>query len=295
MSLTPALAAALTTSTPNQQGLIVEVATGRHLTVAEFSRSLSANDILVFGEQHAVDESDPDSIVHQGHQIELLKSLPKVNLGMEFLEYPKQNFVDQYLLGQMTDLDFQTAVGWGSNPFSLYKQQILAPVAGGGSTWAINMPREITKQISKQGLGSLTPEQQSFLPPHLSRGRALYFARFEEVMSGHATPEQIENYFWAQSTWDETMAWRTLLLISDPKTNKDYVTVIIVGAFHVEYGGGLPDRLKARILNDWPNGNGPRVKTLVQMDLPNLEAKTIESALAPDPKYGLISDYVWVY
>lgn len=294
MLLSPCYNLSRAAADTNNTGFFVELSTGRNLTLEEFVQAFGNNDILVFGELHAVAD-DLDSQTHQGNQTQLLTALHKVNLGMEFLEYPRQNFVDLYLEGFLSDGEFKKKVGWGENPFEMYKQQILAPSRNGGATWAINIPRSITKQISKQGLTSLTPAQRSYLPPHLTRGNSLYFERFAEIMSGHATLEQIERYFWAQSTWDETMAWRTLRKMRDPKSMKNYVTVVIVGAFHVEFGGGLPDRLKSRIISEWPNGNGPRVKTLLQIALPNLDPKTVQSALAPHPKYGPVSDFAWVY
>lgn len=265
--------------------------------------SLKARDILVLGEQHAI-QGDSSWKVHQGRQVELLKALTsnapprslQLHVGMEFLEYPDQGAVDEYLNGRMSDADFIKAVKWGGNPFEPYKQQILEPTKSGGRTWALNAPREITRQVSKGGLGSLTSDQGQYLPPNLTRGNGLYFERFENAMAGHATPQQIDNYFWSQSIWDETMAWKALQTFPPAPGTPDRLLVVIVGQFHVEYGGGLPDRLNARAQALKAQGQEPvTVKTLIQRPLLQVDNSTVSEAVAASPRYGELADYIWIY
>jgi hypothetical protein len=97
-----------------------------------------------------------------------------------------------------------------------------------------------------RALKSLTDQQRQLLPPDFSRGRTLYYDRFLEVMSGGAhplPPAALERFFWAQSLWDDTMAWKVL---EWHQLNPDDDIVVIVGDFHATYGGGLEDRLRAR-------------------------------------------------
>ena len=100
------------------------------------------------------------------------------------------------------------------------------------------------------GPAALSAEERRFLPPVWERGNARYFERFQEAMKDHAEPEEIDNYFWAQSLWDDTMAWQALRAqTADPRG----ILVIIVGAFHVEFGGGLP--FEIRRLGPFPGQN----------------------------------------
>lgn len=270
---------------------IFETATGHKLSLQEFNSSLvlQPGAILTLGETHA-SQGDLSANENQRRQVALLRDLSgqlvsrnlKLDVGMEFLEYPRQNTVDQYLNGSLSDDEFTEAAGWGKNPFAAYKEQILAPRSSGGTTWALNIPRSVTSQVSQGGLNSLSEEQKALLPPSLERGNDSYYERFKAVMAGHVPDEKIADYFWAQSIWDETMAWNSLR-----NWAQDRVQVIIVGAFHVEYGGGLPDRLKAR--------GATSVKTLLQVPLEQLDDKSIDEATRPNSVYGARADYLWLY
>ncbi|AZZ36498.1 hypothetical protein CIK05_06750 [Bdellovibrio sp. qaytius] len=155
---------------------------------------------------------------------------------MEFFNYTDQALINDFRAGQLSEDDFKAGIAWGSAmDFNLYGPQLLFGDAGFG----INIPRAVTGQISKNGLASLTPEQQLLMPPNFTLGNDSYKRRFFDVMGGHVPPEKFINYFTAQSVWDETMAWQALNFVQN---NPDFIYVIIVGEFHVAYGGGLPDR-----------------------------------------------------
>jgi uncharacterized iron-regulated protein len=102
-------------------------------------------------------------------------------------------------------------------------------------------------------------------------------------MGGHITdPTKLENYFWSQSVWDETMAWRACEF---QKTQAKGILVVIVGEFHVQYGGGLPERLRAR--------GCAQVKTVSQVSTGGMSDSEKKSALEPHSKYGPRADWVW--
>jgi uncharacterized iron-regulated protein len=288
LSFLIATQAALATSKSTAE-FIYSTKTHQRLSVEEFTQSLASGDILVMGEKHAT-SGDLSTNENQRHQVNLLTDLSShlkakkltLTVGMEFLEYPIQNVVNQFLAGNLTDDQFIKQAGWGSNPFSAYREQILAPLVTGGRTLALNIPRAVTSQIAKGGLGSLSSEQRALLPPSFVRGNDLYFERFKAVMAGHVPDEKLDDYFWAQSIWDETMAWKTL-----EGMNANSVTAIVVGEFHVEYGGGLPDRLLAR--------GATSVKTLLQIPLDQMDDDSIRNAIAADPNYGEQADFLWLY
>ncbi len=199
-----------------------------------------------------------------------LSQYPDQSVRVEGLE------ADMKLRGQLGETDFLRRMQWGQGiPFDLYRQQVRAPLAHGGWTWALNMDRAVTSKISQRGFDSLDENDKALLPPAFTVGRAPYFERFQEVMGGHAPAEKVHDYFVAQSLWDDTMAWQARLRqTQDP----DSVLVIIVGDFHVAWGGGLPDRLMAR-------GDG-RVVTISQVQSAD--------AVAIDPRYGPRGTYIWL-
>lgn len=62
--------------------------------------------------------------------------------------------------------------------------------------------------------------------------------------------------------------------------------MIIVGNFQANYGGGLPYRLRAR--------GAAAVVVISQIDPAGLSAEEIARLVAPDPRYGVRADAVWV-
>ncbi|MFN9065984.1 MAG: iron-regulated protein, partial [Bdellovibrionales bacterium] len=63
------------------------------------------------------------------------------------------------------------------------------------------------------------------------------------------------------------------------------VIVVLVGEFHKQYGGGLDDRLKARVLSS--------VMSISQVNTSGLNSEEIKEAIMPHPEYGPRADWIW--
>lgn len=256
--------------------------TARWLSLEEFGTEISLGDTLVIGEIHGTNQDS--SRLHHANQVRLIRALgPGTTVGMEFFEYPLQPTVEAYLHHQINEVDFLAQISWGRSPFDQYKEQIWAPTSWGSQTLALNIPRAIAKKVSLQGPTSLAPEDLDKLPPLWERGSETYWERFRETMKDHFLNSEIENYFWTQSLWDDTMAWRASLFRAQSMDR----LVIIVGEFHVQFGDGLPARLKAHGLQN--------IKTLLQVKLNQWNEDELAQAIAPDPEYGQSADYIWAY
>ena len=260
---------------------------GKTLESVDLNQSLQKiqpGTILVIGEMHNV------PAISQQH-IDILQSLRqqglKVSVGMEFFNYTDQMFVDQYRQGELTDEAFKNIINWGGFDFDLYKRQLLFPRNELGEVGlGINLSRSITSAISKGGLDSLSEEQKKLLPPQFALGRESYRQRFFSTMGvTHPTPK-LENYFVAQSAWDDTMAWQTVNFLKD---HSDHVFVIIVGEFHVQYGGGLPDRIQARMKEA---GMSRSLVTVSQILTEGLTPEDIQKEIAPSETEGARADYI---
>lgn len=262
----------------------------RWLSAAELPALFPRGSVILLGEQHAFDENktDPGIVRHHRNQVDFLRGLAEIGLpvsvGMEFLLYTHQDATDSFLSGTMSEADFLTTSEWGGADFPSYRDQVLFPARNGGQTRALNIPRNVTRSVAKLGPGGLTPEESALLPPIWERGQALYFERFVDIMGGHGNEAAFENYFWAQSLWDDTMAWN---IARHREVRQDDALVVIVGEFHVEYGLGLSARL-ARY-------GQTQVVTVVQREVSEAEMSALPTLIAPDPKYGALADYVWYF
>ncbi|WII73797.1 ChaN family lipoprotein [Bdellovibrio sp. 22V] len=252
------------------------------VTLEDSVSSVQPGSIIVIGENHGFKE-------HQNQQVAIMQALRarglKVSVGMEFFTYTQQSLVDSYRQGSLTEADFLKAVQWGSPSYDYYRDQAVFPnLAEGSATLALNAPRGLTGKVAKQGLSSLTPEENRLLPPQFSLGRDSYKQRFLGMMPHLPSPEAGERYFAAQSIWDDTMAWRATDFIT---AHPEQVLVIVVGEFHVQFGGGLPDRLRAR---------APQVPVLTfsQVNTDGLSEDEISQEIAPSLSEGPRADFLWL-
>lgn len=258
----------------NSQGQKIELE-------AVFSR-VRPGDVIVIGENHGQAQA-------RQQQLEVLHHLRtkgfKVSLGMEFFTYTDQELVNLFMQKKISEEDFLNQINWGQGfPFSFYRDQVLSQNRDRGElTIALNAPRTITGQVAKKGLESLSPEQEKLLPPNLTLGNDLYRQRFIEQMPHLPNPETADRYFAAQSIWDDTMAWKIQQFMTD---HSDQVLVVIVGDFHVQYGGGVPDRISSR--------SGRRPFILSYQSSIDLSQEELNQLILPHPVFGSRADFIWV-
>ncbi|HEX7675724.1 MAG TPA: ChaN family lipoprotein [Bdellovibrio sp.] len=254
------------------------------ISLEESLNSVSPGSIVVIGENHGLQ-------VHQDQQVSIMQALRNkgltVSVGLEFFTYTDQPLVNQYRAGQLAEADFLKKIQWGLPSYDFYRKQALFPnLSEGAETIALNAPRTLTGKVAKSGLESLTDEEKALLPPQFSLGRDSYKKRFLESMGHHLpSPDMGDRYFVAQSIWDDTMAWNAGNFIT---SHPNQVLVIVVGEFHVQYGGGLPDRIRARVPAGTP------VLTFSQVDTSGLTDEDIHSEIDPTGEYGSRANYLWL-
>ncbi|MBT4762094.1 MAG: ChaN family lipoprotein [Bdellovibrionaceae bacterium] len=257
---------------------------GRQVSMKRVIQDVKPGTVIILSELHTWQS-------HHDHQLEFLNTMRakrpdlKINVGMEFFEYSKQNIVDDYLNLKMDEVDFLKQIGWGENDYNQYRPLVTFPqVSLGETTLALNASRKLSSKIAKNGWDSLNDKDRNMLPPNFSLGRDIYYERFKESMShGHKLPEELVlNYFGAQSLWDDTMAWTTVEFM---KEHPEDILVIIVGDFHNIFGGGLPHRIKAR--------GHENVLTISQLAIDGLTEQELYDEAVNHPKWGARADYVW--
>lgn len=251
------------------------------LSARDIAQTVRPGQIIVMGEHHGFKSA-------QKAQGELMTALReqglKVSVGLEFFYYPDQLAVDDYREGRLSEEEFLKKIQWGAPSFAFYREQALFPrYEWGEKTRALNAPRSLTSRIAKAGLESLSVEERNLLPPDFQLGRASYKKRFLEMMPHLPSPEVGERYFAAQSVWDDTMAWKAAEFIG---AHPDQVLVIVVGDFHAQYGGGLPDRIEVRTQQK------PVVFSFINAF--GLSEEDLQREIHPSPVYGPRAEYLWL-
>lgn len=180
---------------------------------------------------------------------------PKAALALEFFERDDQRNLDDYLSGLTDEAQFKKASKRTESSYPPgHRAMVEAAKELGRAVYAANAPMSYVRAARKLGyekLRGLSPEQARLfrVPDALPTGR--YREAFDEVMGGaHAegTKEAAEEArarldasFRSQSLWDWTMAET----VSRAMEAGHRPTVLVVGRFHVDHGGGLVQALKA--------------------------------------------------
>ncbi len=201
--------------------------------------------VVYLGEKH--DEMG----IHKA-QLEIIKDLSESNklaVGMEMFQRPFQEVINDYLNNKIDEKDFLKKAEyfkrWGFN-YKFYRGIIEFCKRNGIPVIALNLPKEISKKIARHGISSLNKSERAALPRELDFSNIPYKRLLKSIYENHKEEglSDFKNFYEAQIAWDETMAES----ISDYLIkNPDRQMIVIVGGGHVEYGFGIPERVKRRL------------------------------------------------
>jgi uncharacterized iron-regulated protein len=219
------------------------------LTQQQILQALQPANIVYLGEVHdrSSDRQDQLAIIKQLH-----RQNPRLALGLEIFQKPYQGAIDRYLAGRITEAELlkQTEYQkrWGY-PWESYapllrfaKEQQLPVIA-------LNTPTEITRQVARQGLASLTPADFRYIPPlkDIDKSNLAYRQLLQKAYAQHQTvanSKGFERFYEAQLVWDETMAASIAEYYQRQPRDR---LVVIAGQAHIKYGHGIPDRVMRRL------------------------------------------------
>lgn len=248
---------------PSERGIIMEFR--EEPTVVDLSllrklsdviESAAAKKIVYIGEYH-------DRFSNHTVQLQIIRALQSRNarfaIGMEMFQRPFQKTLDDYISGALDEREFlnrsEYYKRWGFD-YNLYKpildfaRQARVPVV------ALNLRKEITEKVSKEGMDALTDEERKELPRETDFSDEDYRQRIRQVFDQHKNAESknFDFFLQAQVLWDETMAES---IDEYFKKNPDDQMAVIAGGGHLVYGSGIPKRAFRRnglsytiILND---------------------------------------------
>ncbi|MFW6324629.1 MAG: ChaN family lipoprotein [Desulfovibrionales bacterium] len=207
--------------------LLWDVAGQEEVTLSGILPELKQNSIVYVGEEHDVPE-------HHAVQLEVIKSLHEsgadLAVGLEMFIHRDQNVLNRWVTG---DLDEEGMEGvfmrnWG-HMWKLYQDIFMYCRMNGIPMLGLNVPREITRQVARQGFESLTEEQVAELPMVTCQVDPEYERFLRRVMGGHNQGENFQNFCEAQLVWDTSMAVYSLEYL---KENPEKTMVVILGTVH---------------------------------------------------------------
>jgi uncharacterized iron-regulated protein len=202
--------------------------------------------VIYVGEQH-------DQFSHHINQLMVIKKLHeaghKIAVGMEMFQVPYQKALDDYMAGLLSERRFLKDSDYFSNwrfDYNLYKPIIDYVKTAGIPLIALNIDKDITGKVAREGIHSLTAEERQHLPSEMDLSNESYRDDLYQVFlihQRHQGHQDFEYFLQTQVLWDETMAQTAHQFLAD---NPDTKLIVLAGNGHVRYRYGIPNRLYRR-------------------------------------------------
>ncbi len=251
---------------------ILRVADDTVIGFEDLLNDLAGKRVLFFGEYH-------DHLGHHNAQLELIRGLHdkgiKVAVGLEMFRRSNQYALDRWVDGQVSEEEFLPIfhANWkmwqGYSDIFRYARNEKIRMIG------LNIPREITGQVARSGVESLTGKDLEVLGGVSCEVSEQYQEYIRKAMGNHAeNGTSFKNFCEAQMVWDISMARNLSDFLAE---NPDTTVVVLAGAVHA-WKHGIPTQLRQFT-------NAP-----AQVILPEMFGRvdrTTENAAA--------TDYVWLH
>jgi uncharacterized iron-regulated protein len=225
-----------------QQDLrMYDINQGEEISLTKALPALKLNRIILVGELHNNKE-------HHAAQLSIIRALKDsgvpLAVGLEMFRSDSQQALNRWVAGEMEESEFQKIYfdNW-SYPWSAYgkifeyARQEEIPLIG------LNVPREITRQVSREGFQSLGKAQREKLSNITCRVDKAYMDYIKKAFGAHAHGDLNFTYFCeAQLVWDNVMAINTLEYLNK---NPESVVVALTGTGHAQKDA-IPRQIRKR-------------------------------------------------
>ena len=263
---------------------ITDTRTGDLLTPRELAERLADTRILLIGEDH----TDMDFHRVQARVIEELhRSGREVMLGLEMYPYTRQEILDEWCDGFLTEEEFVESSDWYEHwgyRWDYYRRIFLFARDNGIPMFGVNIPRDHVRTVRTEGFEGLSAEQAAHMPDAVNTDsdehRQLFRAYFAEDDTLHSaiSDEQWEGMYRAQCTWDAAMGWNAQIAL-ERHGGEDAIMVVLIGAGHVTYGLGAERQIA--------DAFDSRIRSLVPVPIRNGDNEPVHEVRAS------YADFIW--
>jgi uncharacterized iron-regulated protein len=202
---------------------------------------LKRNRIILVREHHSNQN-------HHAAQVRVIQTLEasgvQVAVGLEMFRSDSQQALDRWVAGNIDEKDFKQIFydNWGYSWESYrvifdYARKKKIPLIG------LNVSRDITRQVSRQGFASLNKEQKGKLSNIACRVDKEYMEYIKKAFGGHGHGKLNFAYFCeAQLVWDTVMAINALDYLNN---NPNALIVLLTGTGHAQKNA-IPRQIRKR-------------------------------------------------
>jgi uncharacterized iron-regulated protein len=213
----------------------------KELPMSHALDDLKKNQIVLVGELH-------DNRQHHRAQLAVIRALKedgvRVAIGLEMFRHESQAALDQWISGEIGENRFEKIYydNWNF-PWQAYRnifeyaRNHQIPMIG------LNVPREITRQVSRSGFKSLSPQQKGKIAEVSCIVDQQYMNFIRKAFGSHSHGQLNFIYFCeAQLLWDSAMAVYSLAYL---EKNPDSIMVILTGTGHAQKSA-VPRQIRER-------------------------------------------------
>lgn len=303
---TPALSASTQPASPH---VAKPHATKHHGTIVQ--KPFSASDQTVFKLKQAdslagILQQELDARVilvgethtrfdHHQVQLETLKFFHEkdmeIALGVEWFQQPFQQHLDDFIAGRISEKEMLNMTGYFDRwryDYRLYRPILQYAKEHGIPVIALNSSRELNKALSEHGFDDLPEEFKAQLPESYDWSDEAYKERLSKVFKSHPDyPGTFDDFLRIQLTWDESMAERAVDYL---EVNPSSRMLVLAGAGHIQFGSGIPNRIKRRLSGKVVSILASGSDTTISPDMADYLVFTTEYKLHPAGLIGVFLD-----
>ncbi|CAN5748484.1 ChaN family lipoprotein [soil metagenome] len=217
--------------------------TERSQTHRDILQAIATAQVVYLGETH----DDPADHTAQLEIVQALAQQNEVAIALEMFQRPFQPVLDAYLAGTLTEVELIAQSEYDTRwafPWEFYAPILRYAKANQIPLIALNTPAEVTRQVVRTGLASLTDADLQYIPPlaDIDTTNQAYRDWIGAAFSAHGSDHGLDfdNFFAAQVLWDETMAEG---IVEQLATDPNRQVIVLAGEGHIAYGYGIPSRV----------------------------------------------------
>jgi uncharacterized iron-regulated protein len=272
---------------------IIDTATGRTVSLDQWTALLLQQDIIYLGEEHH-NRFHIDAALTVLWRLKAGERTP--TLAMEMFGWDGQAALDQYLFGSdMNRQEFLQAVKWQENwggPFEDYEPLVQLAKEQHWAVDAMNPPKPLVRIVAKNGLAHA--ESDPIMAQWGMKGEAMvddpiYRTRILQQLQachGGGTDSRYQTMLEASMVRDEGMAKTLVHRLNQIRSGSDMMAgplVSYTGAGHIQYNLPVPKRVARRLTG--------QVRQ-VSVYMTSFDVRRIEEL--QDMIREKIADYLWL-
>ena len=241
---TPGMATILGVSGHFRIGQIVDLNTGATLSFEQLIDQIASKDLIFIGEVH----NNPEHhLIHVQIIQALMDRCGPVTIAMESFQKTKQESLDRYLQGKLTEEEFLKEVNWSEEwgyEYHFYRPLILLARQNMSRILAINAPHDIVRKVAREGLKSLNVVEKGKLAKEIDLNDKAHYTFLRKIYEQHSHTElkKFDYFYEAQCVWEDTMAHNLSEYLKENRRK----LIAFTGNGHIINKFGIPDRTMRR-------------------------------------------------